>query len=194
MLDLITDGLKRFVEQLEGGSVPRGPATRRELNELHRKVASAIRAAPAPKKRHRSPAFDSDEDSDASPARKRPARGTSASKGENGNVAEAANEGLPSESEDEDDGDGDYVDKPSRPAYFSRKYCNSFDGRRVAKYFDDVLYFGVVQYWIEPDETEDGYDLWNVFYDDGDKEDYNHDDLMTALRVFRENEDEDPQG
>jgi hypothetical protein len=44
--------------------------------------------------------------------------------------------------------------------------------QRVAKYFDDgILYFGTVSKHFEPNQTKAGIHLWNILFDDGDKED-----------------------
>lgn len=61
---------------------------------------------------------------------------------------------------------------------------SDFIGRRVAKYFDEVLFFGTVDY-IHKDEEDDS-QLWHVHYDDGDEEDFDYDQLKEALLLHEE--------
>jgi hypothetical protein len=57
----------------------------------------------------------------------------------------------------------------------------SFIGRRVGKYFDDVLYYGTVSKWVPAAVVDGGIDLWLVEYDDGDAEDLEEDELQAIL-------------
>jgi hypothetical protein len=57
----------------------------------------------------------------------------------------------------------------------------SYVGRRVGKYFDDVLYYGTVSKWDPAAVVDDRIDLWLVEYDDGDSEDYEEDELQAIL-------------
>ena len=67
-------------------------------------------------------------------------------------------------------------------------------GQRIAKYFDaptdddeenQELYFGTVESYREEDK------LWHIEYDDGDAEDFDFDDLRTAVLEYAQNKDQD---
>jgi len=68
----------------------------------------------------------------------------------------------------------------------------SFAGRRVAKHFDGVLYFGTIEYWSPASMNEDNVDLWRVRYDDDDQEDYEKEDLDRYLSLYERNKKDDP--
>ncbi|KAL3905419.1 MAG: hypothetical protein SGILL_009685, partial [Bacillariaceae sp.] len=80
------------------------------------------------------------------------------------------------------------------PATKTKEVANSiqsrdpreFLGRRVAKFFDDDLFFGYVDF--EKKDEEDGEQLWHVTYDDDDQEDYDHKDLKNGMLLYIEKE------
>lgn len=53
-------------------------------------------------------------------------------------------------------------------------------GRRIARLFDGVKYFGTVDRY---DGVEDGLALWHTTHDDGDEEQLDFAELMTALQL-----------
>lgn len=59
-----------------------------------------------------------------------------------------------------------------------------FIGLRVAKYFDEEVYFGTVKNFIPPD-------LWHIVYDDEDMEDYDLKDLRKAIALYKSNQQDD---
>jgi hypothetical protein len=69
--------------------------------------------------------------------------------------------------------------------------CQAFVGRRVAKFFHKVIYFGRVNHWCPPDLNEEGIDLWRVYYDDNDLEDFDRSDLDKALARYAKYKAED---
>lgn len=70
----------------------------------------------------------------------------------------------------------------------------SIGAQRVAKYFDDgILYFGTVTKYFEPNQTKSGIHLWNILFDDGDKEDFNRFELREAIHLYEQNESLDNQ-
>eukprot|EP00977_Amphora_coffeiformis_P010870 scaffold2558_cov172-Amphora_coffeaeformis.AAC.1 len=67
--------------------------------------------------------------------------------------------------------------------------------RRVAKFFDDDLYFGRVRKYdpkVLEGDTEMSH-IWKVTYDDGDKEEYDIEDMVEFLSIYKENEIKDPK-
>eukprot|EP00527_Entomoneis_sp_CCMP2396_P000137 CAMPEP_0198155212 /NCGR_PEP_ID=MMETSP1443-20131203/69017_1 /TAXON_ID=186043 /ORGANISM="Entomoneis sp., Strain CCMP2396" /LENGTH=635 /DNA_ID=CAMNT_0043821953 /DNA_START=179 /DNA_END=2086 /DNA_ORIENTATION=+ len=66
-----------------------------------------------------------------------------------------------------------------------------FVKRRVSKYFDKDLYFGVVDSYISPDESMGEGPLWHVIYDDGDNEDYDASDMVTQMKDYEVNKEKD---
>ena len=67
-------------------------------------------------------------------------------------------------------------------------------GRRVAKFFDDELYFGRIRKFDPKTlagDTEATL-IWKVIYDDGDKEEYDVEDMYEFLNIYKENESQDP--
>lgn len=79
---------------------------------------------------------------------------------------------------------------PRKKSYDPKKYV----GQRIAKYFDaptddddgnQELYFGNVESYREEDK------LWHIEYDDGDAEDFDFDDLRTAVLEYSQNRDKD---
>jgi hypothetical protein len=63
-----------------------------------------------------------------------------------------------------------------------------FFNQRVAKYFDDVLFFGVVARF---DKVEK---LWQIDYDDGDEEEFNKNELMFHINLYETNKHLDKKG
>jgi pantothenate kinase type III len=59
--------------------------------------------------------------------------------------------------------------------------------RRVAKYFDDELYFGTIDEFYRPDDL----DLWHVTYDDGDQEDLELGEMLTSLQEYNAHKGKD---
>mmetsp|Transcript_36113 Transcript_36113/g.84364 ORF Transcript_36113/g.84364 Transcript_36113/m.84364 type:complete len:385 (-) Transcript_36113:303-1457(-) len=59
-------------------------------------------------------------------------------------------------------------------------------GTRVAKYFDGGLFFGKVKTPL----TQRGF--WKIVYDDGDEEDYDHEDMQGGLSLYRKAKDKNP--
>lgn len=61
-------------------------------------------------------------------------------------------------------------------------------GRRVAKFFDDDLYFGKVKSYVHSklDDDEEDTPLWRIVYDDGDKEEYDVDDMVEFVGLYKE--------
>ena len=64
------------------------------------------------------------------------------------------------------------------------KVAEAFLGRRVAKYFHEEVYYGTVSRWLPAYENRDKVHLWHVVYDDGDQEDYEREELDTALNLY----------
>lgn len=60
-------------------------------------------------------------------------------------------------------------------------------GVRVAKIFDGEVYFGTVQRY------DNANNYWCVVYDDGDKEDYEKEDLLGALVLYQKRAGDDPK-
>jgi hypothetical protein len=59
---------------------------------------------------------------------------------------------------------------------------HSFKGRRAAKYFDKVIFYGTIDgFTAEVGEEEE---FWHITYDDGDDEEYDMQDLKTALTLY----------
>lgn len=57
---------------------------------------------------------------------------------------------------------------------------------RVAKYFDDGLFFGTIT------KYDGKANFWFVLYDDGDSEQFDKRDLNEALRLYKKHADKDP--
>jgi len=77
---------------------------------------------------------------------------------------------------------------PKRPKTPAKTYKD----RRIAKFFDDVLYFGTIVGYVEAesdDEDDDGF--WKIAYDDGDTEEYDIGDLNQSFKVYEENKMDD---
>jgi hypothetical protein len=66
-------------------------------------------------------------------------------------------------------------------------------GQRIAKYFDDVLYFGTIKEF-KPSQTKKkrDLDLWFVFYDDEDQEDLDKRQLLHHLKLYGLQKGQDP--
>jgi hypothetical protein len=60
-------------------------------------------------------------------------------------------------------------------------------GRRVAKYFDEDLYFGTVKN-VRTDEKGP---MWFIQYDDGDNEEFEEDELLQHMSLYTDHEEED---
>jgi hypothetical protein len=78
---------------------------------------------------------------------------------------------------------------PTKSAFDPQSYV----GRRAAKYFDSELYYGLVREYTPPDQNEDGVDLWNILYDDGDYEDLERKELDECFALYKKNEAGDPK-
>ena len=61
---------------------------------------------------------------------------------------------------------------------------SSFYLQRVAKYFDQDIYYGTVT-TSKPFKSEEGILLWHVQYDDEDSEDLNKEELIQAIELFK---------
>jgi SNF2 family DNA or RNA helicase len=59
--------------------------------------------------------------------------------------------------------------------------------KRVAKFFDDDLFFGTVTHYVSDGE------VWSVAYDDGDEEEYDARDMKENLKIYKEHADLDRQ-
>ena len=55
---------------------------------------------------------------------------------------------------------------------------------RVAKRFDDEMYYGTVEKYLPPEEDDDE-DLWHILYDDGDTEDLNAKEMIRHIKKFQ---------
>ena len=64
-------------------------------------------------------------------------------------------------------------------------------GERVAKFFDDKLYFGVIKCFHEKTK-EDETNLWSVEYEDGDSEDYDLVEIKELLDIYKHNKKTSP--
>lgn len=62
---------------------------------------------------------------------------------------------------------------------------NAWKGRRVAKYFESLIYYGTVGDY-------DG-EYWHITYDDGDKEDYDAKELLNQLKEYELNKHTDKE-
>jgi hypothetical protein len=64
--------------------------------------------------------------------------------------------------------------------------ATSFVNRRIAKFFDDDLYYGTItSYASSPGEKFD--ELWHVLFDDGDEEDYEYYEVQRILGTYEQN-------
>ena len=61
---------------------------------------------------------------------------------------------------------------------------SSFYLQRVAKYFDQDIYYGIVT-TSKPFKSDEGILLWHVQYDDEDSEDLNKEELIQAIELFK---------
>ena len=59
---------------------------------------------------------------------------------------------------------------------------NVFVGKRIARYFKDKIYRGIITKY-KPPESSDEIPLWHVVYDDGDEEDFNREELDNGIRL-----------
>jgi len=64
-------------------------------------------------------------------------------------------------------------------------------GARIAKFFEDDLYFGNITKIIERTERSPQY--WHASYDDGDEEELNRHEVKRALALCKERQLEDPK-
>lgn len=85
------------------------------------------------------------------------------------------------------------TDSTGTPAPAAEVDPQSYVGRRVAKYFDVVLYYGSVREYTPPDLNDESVDLWNILYDDGDNEDLERKELDECFDLYRRNETGDPE-
>ncbi|KAL3923294.1 MAG: hypothetical protein SGILL_001733 [Bacillariaceae sp.] len=69
----------------------------------------------------------------------------------------------------------------------AREYIN----QRVAKWFDDDLYFGTIKSISHQGEGGDVW--WHVLYDDDDQEDFDVRQLRKGLKDYEENQSSDPK-
>ena len=68
-------------------------------------------------------------------------------------------------------------------------------GRRCSKFFGDELYFGRIKKYtpkVLDGEMEES-QIWKVVYDDNDKEEYDVEDMVEYLSLYKENESQDPE-
>lgn len=66
-----------------------------------------------------------------------------------------------------------------------------YDGDRIAKLFDEDVYFGTVgEYWYDSEETK--VYLWRIKYDDGDEEDVEKNEFLGMLELYEKNKADDP--
>lgn len=72
-----------------------------------------------------------------------------------------------------------------------KKFEKQVVGSRIAKWFEDTLYYGTVVSHKEPTAKGERH-FWFVEYDDGDSEDMDRRDLVAALDLYNERKDEDP--
>ena len=100
--------------------------------------------------------------------------------------------------EDDNDDDGNYTAPnasemvemaaaAARPLRRSnrRSNPNPFLNREVAKYFDEVAYYGKVTSYEE--QLEDGTQAqWHILYSDGDEEDLYESELKDAMKLWNE--------
>ena len=56
--------------------------------------------------------------------------------------------------------------------------------QRVAKYFDGHIYYGTIT-TSKPFKSDKGILLWHVQYDDGDSEDFNKEEVMEAMDLYK---------
>lgn len=70
------------------------------------------------------------------------------------------------------------------PSSQKQAIVDPFVGQRVAKYFDDDLYYGTVDLFIPAEEMRESVDVWHIAYDDGDAEDMDRYDLDEALELY----------
>lgn len=83
--------------------------------------------------------------------------------------------------------------KTVTPDYI-REHPLEFLEKRMAKYFDDDLYFGKVKSFFDVNDTDsDEEELWNIEYDDGDLEDMDAGTLWQALELYHAHASEDPK-
>ena len=61
---------------------------------------------------------------------------------------------------------------------------SSFYLQRVAKYFDGIIYYGTIT-TSRPFRSDKGILLWHVEYDDGDSEDFNKEEVMEAIELYK---------
>ena len=61
---------------------------------------------------------------------------------------------------------------------------SSFYLQRVAKYFDQNIYYGTITN-SKPFKSENGILLWHVQYDDDDSEDFNKEEVMEAINLYK---------
>ena len=61
---------------------------------------------------------------------------------------------------------------------------SSFYLQRVAKYFDQDIYYGTITN-SKPFKSENGILLWHVQYDDDDSEGFNKEEVMEAINLYK---------
>ena len=71
----------------------------------------------------------------------------------------------------------------------------TYIGCRVAKYFDDELYFGKIRKYTAQNLADDpeSVDLWQVRYDDNDEEEYDIEDMIEYLTLYETHRGQDPK-
>jgi len=68
----------------------------------------------------------------------------------------------------------------------------SYIGTRVAKLFDeDGLYFGEITGY---EDDEDGNGFWKILYDDNDEEEFDKNDLIKAVELYKKESSLDKRG
>ena len=68
---------------------------------------------------------------------------------------------------------------------------SDYINKRVAKWFDDDLYFGIVE--SISNQGEGGEVWWHILYDDDDQEDFDARQLRKGLKEYEENKSSDPK-
>ena len=72
-----------------------------------------------------------------------------------------------------------------------KKPKKAYVGDRVAKRFDDEVYFGTVnEFWYDSD---DELELWRIVYDDDDTEDLPEDEFLEVLALYEKKKAGDPK-
>jgi pantothenate kinase type III len=95
------------------------------------------------------------------------------------------------ESEEEYESTEEPPSKRHKPAVATKRVHSRYIGRRIAKQFGDLWYFGTVDEHVAAKDSSDGIEFWRCVYDDGDREDYEVDDLEMLLEFYEEHKEDD---